>query len=86
MNTGSTISAPDTPTARTCPAWCESTAADHAEGTHYGPAFGDLTPQLLENGTLGVFVPQYEDALTADELRQLAAQLAAAADWIEAHR
>jgi hypothetical protein len=66
----------------TCPNWCVSTDEEHAEGTHDGPKFGGVAMQLLEDGRIGAFVPEYEDALSADELLDLAAELHAAAAWI----
>lgn len=84
MNKESSTLAPDTAIA--CPAWCTSTDDEHDEGTHYGPDFGDVTPQLLEDGNVGAFLPQYEGALTADELRKHADDVLVAAEWIEAYR
>ncbi|WP_459982104.1 hypothetical protein [Nocardioides sp. AN3] len=44
--------------------------------------FGEVSTVLLEEGGIGAFAPPLDDALDVDELRELSADLAAAADWI----
>ncbi|GAB7003909.1 hypothetical protein JCM18899A_13810 [Nocardioides sp. AN3] len=67
-----------------CPSWCEGHETDPLDGltTHYGQMFGEVSTVLLEEGGIGAFAPPLDDALDVDELRELSADLAAAADWI----
>ncbi|GAB7005797.1 hypothetical protein JCM18899A_32700 [Nocardioides sp. AN3] len=80
----SAVPAPDTST--TCPSWCVSTADEHAEGTHYGPTFGQVSIQLGEKGEPVAFVPHRPDAHDVVDLCELAAEITAAAAWLAGHR
>lgn len=76
-----------------CPAWCVSTAAEHAEDDpgawlHEGPAFGLLRTWLLD-GPEPVFTATLAETvagaheLTPDDLRQLATDALDAAMWMD---
>ncbi len=74
-----------------CPDWCIRT--DHSPGEdpdlHYGPEFGPIWPQGLDEADLGAtFDPGAlaEAEFDADALRALADNALAAAQWLEAVR
>lgn len=83
MNTGSQTIAVDT-----CPTWCTSTEQEHDDELfgphHYGPEFGSVQTKLSEEGTAIAFVHVEADAVDVERLRQLSADLLAAAEWLEA--
>ena len=80
-----------------CPEWCTLAPDEHdmdidASTVHYGPTFGmveinqgyrgDGTPrEVLHGATTDEF-----DHLEVEELRQLAADALAAAEWLEARQ
>lgn len=74
-----------------CPPWCVTSTEDHAEDDpghllHRGPNFGRLTTWRMD-GDAQPYTADVSDTsdMTADELRQLAADALAAAEWLEAH-
>ena len=72
-----------------CPDWCSRTD-HHADGLtplsdiyHYGPEFGRHITIMGLGGPLATLEDDNRDDLTAQELRQLAADALAAAEWLE---
>lgn len=75
-----------------CPTWCER-PDHHADGLsddtpvfHYGPEFGAHISIMALGYPLGTLDDDNRDDLTADDLRKLAADALAAAEWLEGHQ
>lgn len=76
-----------------CPDWCGLLDSDHhhaiREPYHQGPRFGEIVDVYGENAGDHLAVLASVDKLdeaTPAQLRQLAADCLAAAEWIEAHQ
>lgn len=77
-----------------CPDWCELETREHAPEFddlgrlviwHTGPRFGFvMTSAFTRDGTLDELAGELDDAsMTVEELRKVAVDAAAAADWLE---
>jgi hypothetical protein len=78
-----------------CPEWCirHDVEPDDGSAIHYGPSFGHFEPSaaVLADGTtcefgmsiIGAASLDDLDDMTPEQLRQLAADALAAADWLE---
>ena len=75
-----------------CPSWCERPdhwVDDNEDGTpieepvsHYGPDFGRYIGVMGISHPLGLTVNEWSE-MTAADLRDLASQALAAAEWLE---
>ena len=80
----------ETMTKYDCPPWCErpdhdvDDLSDGSPAFHYGPEFGPHIGIMALEHPLGTLNDDNRDDLTAQELRKLAADALAAAEWLEA--
>lgn len=78
----------------TCPPWCTDVPGhdpDNSERLHRGPTFGIVETAVCDRvdgsrSPLSVDLAYCAEFNTPEELRQLAADLLAVADWIEGQR